>query len=73
MVGPGEVDDDLEGETKEECAGKYGPIVKVLIFERKGAGVRPEDAVRIFVEFERNESAMKGDSKRPAPPCPCQR
>jgi len=32
MVGPGEVDDELESETAEEC-GKYGKVVKCLIFE----------------------------------------
>ena len=32
MVGPGEVDDELEPETAEECT-KYGSVVKVLIFE----------------------------------------
>ena len=32
MVGPGEVDGDLEGETFEEC-GKYGKVIKCLIFE----------------------------------------
>ena len=32
MVGSGEVDDDLEPETAEECA-KYGKVVKCLIFE----------------------------------------
>jgi splicing factor 45 len=32
MVGPGEVDEDLEGETFEEC-GKYGKVIKCLIFE----------------------------------------
>ena len=32
MVGPGDVDDDLEGETKEECQ-KYGEVNKVIIFE----------------------------------------
>ena len=30
MVGPGEVDDDLEPETAEEC-GKYGKVAKVVI------------------------------------------
>lgn len=33
MVGPGEVDDDLQPEIEEECATKYGDIIKVLIFE----------------------------------------
>ncbi|XP_072327120.1 splicing factor 45 isoform X2 [Scyliorhinus torazame] len=56
MVGAGEVDDDLEGETKEECE-KYGKVSKCVIFEIPGA---PDDeAVRIFVEFERVESAIK--------------
>ncbi|CAN0103312.1 unnamed protein product [Lampetra fluviatilis] len=56
MVGPGEVDEDLESETKEECE-KYGKVIKCVIFEMPGA---PEDdAVRIFLEFERMESAIK--------------
>lgn len=58
MVGPGEVDDDLEPETKEEC-GKYGEVVRCVIFEIPGPAVRAEDAVRIFVEFKRIESAIK--------------
>lgn len=58
MVGPGEVDDDLEPETKEECS-KYGEVVKCLIFEIKGS-VSEEEAVRIFIEFKRVESAIKG-------------
>ena len=32
MVGPGDVDDELEAETKEEGA-KYGEVNKCLIFE----------------------------------------
>lgn len=56
MVGPGEVDEDLEGETKEECE-KYGKVVKCVIFEI--ADVIDEEAVRIFLEFERVESAIK--------------
>lgn len=31
-VGPGEVDDDLEGEVAEECS-KFGKVTRVLIFE----------------------------------------
>lgn len=58
MVGPGDVDDDLEPEVFEECNTKYGDVVKVLIHELPGA--QPEDAVRIFVEFKRIESAIKG-------------
>eukprot|EP00076_Gallus_gallus_P024717 XP_015146988.1 splicing factor 45 isoform X5 [Gallus gallus] len=56
MVGAGEVDEDLEVETKEECE-KYGKVGKCVIFEIPGA---PDDeAVRIFLEFERVESAIK--------------
>lgn len=32
MVGPGEVDDELEAETADECS-KYGKVIKCLIFE----------------------------------------
>ncbi|TKC39874.1 hypothetical protein EI555_020568, partial [Monodon monoceros] len=56
MVGAGEVDEDLEVETKEECE-KYGKVGKCVIFEIPGA---PNDeAVQIFLEFERVESAIK--------------
>lgn len=57
MVGAGEVDEDLEPETKDEC-GKYGLVDKCVIFENKSS-VRDEDAVRIFVQFQRIESAIK--------------
>ncbi|XP_037551977.1 splicing factor 45 [Nematolebias whitei] len=56
MVGRGEVDEDLEGETKEECE-KYGKVIKCVIFEI--AEVLDDEAVRIFLEFERVESAIK--------------
>ncbi|XP_060885772.1 splicing factor 45 isoform X1 [Labrus mixtus] len=56
MVGPGEVDEDLEGETKEECE-KYGKVTRCVIFEI--AEVMDDEAVRIFLEFERVESAIK--------------
>lgn len=35
MVGRGEVDEDLEAETKEECE-KYGKVTKCVIFEVSG-------------------------------------
>ena len=59
MVGPGEVDDDLEPEVKEECNGKYGDVVSVIVLELPNAPC-PEEAVRIFIEFKRVESAIKG-------------
>uniref|UniRef100_H2ZBN3 Splicing factor 45 n=1 Tax=Ciona savignyi TaxID=51511 RepID=H2ZBN3_CIOSA len=56
MVGPGEVDDDLELETKEECS-KYGSVNKCLIYEMQG--LPDDEAIRIFIEFDRIESAIK--------------
>lgn len=58
MVGPGEVDSDLEPEVREECQTKYGDVNKVVIFEVPNA--EEEEAVRIFVEFKRIEAAIKG-------------
>ena len=58
MVGPGEVDDELEVETKEECK-KYGEVIKCLIYEIPNKQVADEEAVRIFVEFRAAESAIK--------------
>lgn len=58
MVGPGEVDQDLEPEVKDECNTKYGDVNRVVIYEVPN--VDPEEAVRIFVEFKRIESAIKG-------------
>ncbi|CAL1527159.1 unnamed protein product [Lymnaea stagnalis] len=56
MVGPGEVDEELEPETAEECT-KYGKVNKCVIFEIPEAC--DEECVRIFIEFERMESAIK--------------
>ncbi|KAL0131404.1 hypothetical protein PUN28_002736 [Cardiocondyla obscurior] len=57
MVGPGEVDDDLEPEVKDECNTKYGDVARVIIHEVIEAPA--DEAVRIFVEFKRIESAIK--------------
>ncbi|DAZ94137.1 TPA: hypothetical protein N0F65_010381 [Lagenidium giganteum] len=58
MVGPGEVDDGLQGEVKEECSAKYGEVTNCLIYELTGR-VNPEEAVRIFVEFKHQQDADK--------------
>lgn len=56
LVGKGEVDEDLEGETAEE-AGKYGKLIKCVV---KEVPELPDDqAVRIFLEFTRVEEATK--------------
>lgn len=58
MVGPGEVDDELEDEVGSECA-KYGTVTRVLIFEITEQNFPVEEAVRIFVQFERSEQTTK--------------
>jgi len=58
MVGPGEVDGDLEPEVKEECNVKYGDVISVIVNELPNPSC-PEEAVRIFIEFKRVESAIK--------------
>jgi splicing factor 45 len=58
MVGPGEVDDDLEAEVAGECS-KYGEVVRCLIYECVSGSVSPSEAVRIFVRFTRQEAALK--------------
>ncbi|BAF05140.2 Os01g0526100 [Oryza sativa Japonica Group] len=58
QVGPGEVDDELEEEVASECS-KYGTVLRVLIFEITQADFPAEEAVRIFILFERAEEATK--------------
>ncbi|KAK9904335.1 hypothetical protein WJX75_009485 [Coccomyxa subellipsoidea] len=58
MVGPGEVDEELEDEIGVECS-KFGNVQSVLIFEVTEPGFPAEQAVRIFVEFAKEEEATK--------------
>ncbi|XP_023648746.1 poly(U)-binding-splicing factor PUF60a isoform X1 [Paramormyrops kingsleyae] len=51
MVGPEDIDDDLEGEVTEEC-GKFGAVNRVIIYqEKQGEEDDAEVIVKIFVEF----------------------
>jgi len=51
MVGPEDIDDDLEGEVTEEC-GKFGNVNRVIIYqEKQGEEDDAEVIVKIFVEF----------------------
>lgn len=54
----GEVDPSLDDEIGEECS-KYGEISQITIFEVTEPGYPVDQAVRIFVQFERTESALK--------------
>jgi len=59
MVGPGEVDDELEAETAEECS-RFGAVVRTRVKELRG--VPANEAVQILVQFERQEAATKAIS-----------
>lgn len=50
MVGPGEVDPDLQTETAAECA-KFGAVAECVVYECPPHSKPPEEAVRIFVRF----------------------
>jgi poly(U)-binding-splicing factor PUF60 len=59
MVGPEDIDDELENEVTEEC-GKYGSVQRVIIYQEKQS--EEDDAeiiVKIFVEFRAAEEAVK--------------
>ncbi|PRP78950.1 DNA-damage-repair/toleration protein [Planoprotostelium fungivorum] len=59
MVGPGEVDNELERETKEECTSKYGPVMQCIVHEDTRSGVANHEAVRIFVKFAHHDQAKR--------------
>ena len=59
MVGPEDVDEELQEEIEEEC-GKYGAVERVIIYQEKQS--EEDDApiiVKIFVEFKQSASAKK--------------
>lgn len=59
MVGPEDIDDDLEGEVTEEC-GKFGAVNRVIIYqERQGEEDDADVIVKIFVEFSDTEEMNK--------------
>lgn len=57
VVAPGEVDESLDEEIGEECS-KYGEVESVLIFEVTDPLYPADKAVRIFVQFDKQASAM---------------
>ncbi len=64
MVGPNDVDSTLAEETKAECM-RFGPVSNCIIYEvnaQRAPLAKPcpdEESVRMFVAFEKQESAVK--------------
>lgn len=56
VVAPGQVDESLDEEVGEECS-KYGNVENILIFEVTDPQYPPDQAVRIFVQFENQTAA----------------
>jgi len=51
MVGPEDLDEDLESEVTEECS-KYGEVEKVIIYQEKQSEADDADVhIKIFVLF----------------------
>ncbi|WAR22229.1 PUF60-like protein [Mya arenaria] len=60
MVGPDDLDDQLEGEVTDEC-GKYGNVNRVIIYqEKQGEEEDAEVIVKLFVEFVESSEVEKG-------------
>ncbi|XP_052101830.1 poly(U)-binding-splicing factor PUF60-like isoform X1 [Mytilus californianus] len=62
MVGPEDLDDELESEVTEEC-GKFGNVNRVIIYqEKQGEEEDAEVIVKIFVEFTKQIEVERGCS-----------
>jgi len=59
MVGPEDLDEDLESEVTDEC-GRYGHVKRVIIYqEKQSEDDNAEVVVKIFVEFSQNSGEWR--------------
>lgn len=56
VVGPGGIDESLDEEIGLECS-KHGEVLSVLIFEVIEPDFPPDEAVRVYVQFETQAAA----------------
>ena len=58
MVGPEDLDDELENEVTDEC-GKFGSVHRVIIYqEKQGEEDDAEIIVKIFVVFSQQSGEL---------------
>jgi poly(U)-binding-splicing factor PUF60 len=57
MVGPDEVDQELEGEVTSECS-KYGIVERVVIYQERQSNKPGDVVVKIFVAFANSADAQ---------------
>ena len=63
MVGPEDLDDELENEVTDEC-GKFGNVKRVIIYqERQSEEDDAEIIVKIFVEFTQQSGKILNNEK----------
>jgi len=60
MVGPEDVDEDLEQEVTEECT-KFGLVTKVVIYQERQHGTGAI-VVKIFIMFQNHADAQKAQA-----------
>jgi poly(U)-binding-splicing factor PUF60 len=59
MVGPDELDEELESEVTDEC-GKFGPVNRVIIYQERQSEEEDADIiVKIFVEFTSSQGMAR--------------
>jgi poly(U)-binding-splicing factor PUF60 len=60
MVGPKDVDEELQEDIDQECS-KYGKVTNIVIYqEKQDDTMEAEVVVKIFVEFKDSLDAKKG-------------
>ncbi len=62
MVGPEEVDEELETEVTDECS-KYGIVEKVVIYQERQSERAGDVVIKIFILFQNSDGKLKTNSQ----------